>query len=116
MSRSTRAGLLVLGFLSTVDLLVPFLTDGEHPPMPVALAAAVLGAASLALVVPAWRGSRRAVAGLLVLRALSALAAVPAAVMPGVPGPVVVLAVAGVLATLAGAALVLAPRIKAGTR
>ncbi len=116
MSRSTRAGLLVLGFLSVVDLFVPLLTDGDHPPMAVAVAAALLGAVSLALVVAAWRGARRAVPWLLVLRALSALSAAPAAVTPGVPGPVLVLAATGVLATIAGAALVLVPRRTAGAR
>lgn len=116
MSRSTRAGLLVLGFLSVLDLVVPLLTDGDHPPMAVAVAAALLGAVSLALVVAAWRGARRAVPGLLVLRALSALSAVPAAVTPGVPGPVLALAGAVVPATIAGAALVLVPRHTAGAR
>lgn len=116
MSRSTRAGLIVLGVLSALDLLLPLLTDGEHPPMAIALVAAALGLASLVLVVSAWRGARRAVVPLVVLRTLSALAAVPAAIVPGVPQPVVLAAGAGVLVTAVGIVLVLANRVTAGVR
>lgn len=113
---SMRAGLLVLGVLSGVDLLVPLVTDGQHPPVPVAVAVAVLGAAGLALAGWAWRGARRAVPWLLVLRAVAAFAAVPAIVTSGLPEPVRLLAAAEVLATVAGAALVLVARRTAGAR
>ncbi|TWP50411.1 hypothetical protein FKR81_19725 [Lentzea tibetensis] len=116
MSRSTRAGLIVLGVLSVLDLLLPLLTDGEHPPMAIALVAAALGLASLVLVVSAWRGATRAVVPLVVLRALSALGAVPAAVVPGVPQPAIIAAGAGVLLTAVGIVLVLASRVTAGAR
>lgn len=116
MSRSFRAGLLVLGLLSALDLLLPLLTDGEHPPVAIALATAAVGLASLVLVVSAWRGARRAVLPLIILRALSALSAIPAIVEPGVPAPVVLMVVAGLLLTALGIALVLATRIRAGAR
>ena len=116
MSRSLRAGLIVLGLLSVLDLLLPLLTDGEHPPMAIALVTAALGLASLILVVSAWRGARRALLPLAVLRALSAVSALPAIFEPGVPAPIVLTVGAGLLVTIAGIALVYATRITAGAR
>lgn len=106
MSRSFRAGLVVLGVLSALDVALPLLTDGEHPPMAVALVASAVGIASLALVVSAWRGATRAVLPLLILRLLSALAAVPAFFAPGVPATALAAAGAGLTLTLIGVALV----------
>jgi hypothetical protein len=116
VSRSFRAGLIVLGVLSVFDLLLPLLTDGEHPPIAVALVAAALGLASLVLIVSAWRGATRAVIPLIVLRVLSAISAVPAVFVAGVPQAVVLAAGAGVLVTIVGITLVLATRIRAGVR
>jgi len=110
VSRSARAGLVVFGVLSVVDLLGPLLTDGQHPPMAVALAGAVIGLASLLLVVAAWRGASRAVIPLVVLRVLSALSALPAFFGSGVPAAVVAFAAAGIVATGVGAVLVLRDR------
>ncbi|MEV6417958.1 hypothetical protein [Kribbella sp. NPDC051718] len=109
MSRMFRTGLVLLGLLSVGDLAGPLLTDGEHPPMSIALIGSALGLASLVLVVFAWRGARRAVVPLIVLRVLSALSAVPAFFADGVPGAAV--AVAGLLAvlTVVGIALLLVP-------
>jgi hypothetical protein len=101
-----RAGLLILGLLSVADLLLPLLTDGESPPMAIALLAAALGLASLVLVVSAWRGAQKAILPLIILRALSAATAIPAFFEPGVPTPVVAAAAAGILLTAAGAMLV----------
>lgn len=108
MSRSTRAGLALLGLLSIADLVGPLLTDGD-PPMPVAIVCSALGLATLALLVPAARGSRRALVGLVSLRLLSALLAVPALFVGGVPSGAVVGAAVIVAATVAGVALVLRP-------
>ncbi|GGU57879.1 hypothetical protein [Lentzea flava] len=105
-----RAGLIVLGLLSVADLLLPLLTDGETPPMAVALVAAALGLASLILVVSAWRGARKAVLPLIVLRALSAVGALPAFFEPDVPAPAIAAAAAVVLLTAVGAILVLKGR------
>jgi O-antigen/teichoic acid export membrane protein len=118
VSRSYRIGLLVLGALSALDLALPLLTDGEHPPMPVALAAAALGLASLVLVVSAWRGARRAVLPLVVLRALSALAAIPALFTADVPAPMLVTAALLLAFTAAGIGLTLTGRqhVQGGAR
>ena len=116
MSKTHRAGLIVLGVLSVLDVLMPLLTDGSHPPLAVAVAAAILGLASVVLIVPAWRGARRAAVGLIALRALSALAAVPAVAVPDVPSPVILLAGTWMLLTVVGIALVLVPHRTAGAR
>ena len=109
MSPSFRAGLGVLGLLSVGDLALPLLSDGEHPPMPIALAGAAIGLASIILIVFAARGSRGSTIGLIVLRALSALAAVPAFFEPDVPAAAQILAVVGVALAAVGIALVLMP-------
>lgn len=108
VSLQFRAGLIVLGLLSAGDLALPLLTDGEHPPMAVALVAALIGLASIALIISAWRGARRAVLPLVVLRLLSAVAAVPAFFEPDVPASAIVAAGAGVALTVVGVVLVLA--------
>lgn len=86
MSRSSRAGIVILGILSLADIAAPLLSDGDHPPMVVAWAAAVLGVASLALAVAVWRGRSGTVMPLATVRVVSALTAVPAFVTPDVPG------------------------------
>jgi hypothetical protein len=117
MSRTFRAGLIAFGVLSVGDLVTPLITDGEHPPMAIALVAAALGLISLVLVVFAWRGSRRAVVSLIVLRTVSALAAVPAFFAPDVPAAAMVAAGVGIALTIAGTALLLVPaRELAGAR
>ena len=104
MGRHT--GLAILALLSLGDVAVLGLTDGEHPPYAVAIAAAALGVVSLVLVVLAWRGRGWALAPLVVLRALSALSAVPAFVVSGVPTSAVVLAALVVALTIVGVVLV----------
>lgn len=71
-TRSYHIGLTLLAVLSALDLLTPLLTDGQHPPMAVAVGAAVLGLVSLFLVDVAWRGSRRALSALVVVRSAMA--------------------------------------------
>ncbi|MBN9109251.1 MAG: hypothetical protein J0I34_10740 [Pseudonocardia sp.] len=105
--RVSRAGLVVLGLLSVVDVAGLATTDGEHPPWSVAILGAVLGVASLALLVPAWRGGRGATVALVVLRVVSAATAVPAFVLPDVPAPALVLAAVVVVATVVGSLLVM---------
>jgi hypothetical protein len=117
MSRTFRAGLVVLGLLSLGDLASPLLTDGEHPPMSIALIGSALGLASLVLVVAAWRGARRAVVPLLVLRVVSALSAVPAFFAGDVPAAAMVAAGLTIALTALGTALLLVPaRQLAGAR
>jgi hypothetical protein len=109
MSRQLRTGLVLLGVLALFDLPGPAITDGEHPPMSIAIAGSVLGVASLACVLLAWRGSRVALVTLITLRLISALTAVPAFFVADLP-MVAVVAAAGIVAlTFVGVVLVLAP-------
>ncbi len=68
---------------------------------------AALGLISLVLVALAWRGSKAAAIGLVVLRALSALTAVPAFTTGGVPTVPMVLAGIAISLTFIGIVLVL---------
>lgn len=106
MSGAVRAGFVLLGLLSLVDVAGVFLTDGTSPPMSIAILGTVLGLVSLVLLWFAWRGNRGATIALVVVRLVSAATAVPAFVMPDVPGPVVGLAAGIVVLTLVGCALV----------
>ncbi|MGA8247346.1 MAG: hypothetical protein WB797_10605 [Nocardioides sp.] len=107
MNRTT--GLVILALLSLVDIVDLAVTDGEHPPYSIAVAGAALGLASLVLVAYCWGGRRWAVAPLVALRSLSALSAVPAFVVGGVPAAAVVLAAAIVVLTILGIVLVARP-------
>ena len=109
MNRNRRAGLVVFGVLSLADVATLALTDGETPPYPVAILAAVLGIASLVLVWLAWRDPARPVRALVALRVVSALFAVPAFLVDDVPGPVLAGAAAGVVLTAVGVLLVARP-------
>ena len=109
MSTLYRSGIVLLGILSVIDLTAPLYTDGEHPPMIIAIVGSVLGLVSLVLAVLAWRGRAAAAVGLSMVRVLSALTAVPAFYVTGVPAPImavagtfIVLTVVGVVLTLAG--------------
>lgn len=115
-ARSFRAGLGLLAVLSALDVPLPLL-DG--PPVAVAVAGSVLGLASLALVVPAWRGATRAVPPLLVLRALSALSALPGLFVSGVPSGARAAAAAALVLNAVGILMVLGDRrasLRAGAR
>jgi hypothetical protein len=117
MSRTFRAGLVVFGLLSLGDLATPLLTDGEHPPMSIALIGSAIGLISLVLVGLAWRGARRAVVPLIVLRVLSAVTAVPAFFASDVPVGAMAAAGLGIALTVIGTALILVPsRQLAGAR
>lgn len=117
MSRSNRFGLVLLGLLAVVDLFTPLMTDGDHPPMEIAIGAAAVGLVSLVLVGFAWRGKRWALAPLITLRLASALLAVPAFFASDVPAPAVAAAGVGVAATIIGVVAILLPsRELAGAR
>lgn len=104
------AGLAVLGLLSVADLLAPLMTDGETPPMFIAVIGSVLGLISLVAIFGAHRGSRAALVVLLVIRSLSALTAMPAFFVPDVPAPARMAAGVGIGFTILGIALVLGGR------
>lgn len=108
MSPLYRPGLVVLGIISVGDLAAPLLTDGQAPPMAIALIGSVLGLISLIMVGLGWRGRGWAAVTLVVVRLLSALTAVPAFLEPGVPVVPMVLAGIAITATLVGAVLVFA--------
>jgi len=105
-----RLGLAILAALSVADLADLALTDGRHPPYSVAIIGAALGVMSLVLVVLAWRGRRWALAPLVTLRALSALSALPAFLVDGVPAAAQVLAAVMMGLTVLGIALVARPQ------
>jgi hypothetical protein len=105
----TRTGLALLAVLSLVDVPTPLVTDGDHPPMGVALVTSLLGLASLALAWYAARGSRRAVAPLIGLRILSALTSVPAFFVDDVPAAIRFFVVVFLVLTTVGVALTLSP-------
>jgi hypothetical protein len=103
MTRVSRAGLIVLGVLSLVSLSSPLWTDGQHPPMMIALIDAGFGLICIILVALAWPGRLWAAIAAVVLRLLMALTAVP-----GVPAGAMISAGVGIGLTVVGAALVLA--------
>lgn len=114
-SPGRRAGLGILGLLSVVDVATLPLTDGEHPPYLVAALATVLGVVSLVLVGQGLRDPSRSLRLLVGLRVLSAVAALPAFFVAGVPvtaqavaGAIVALTVVGVLLAARGRTPVLA--------
>lgn len=109
-SRMFGAGLVVLGLLSVADLLVPLLTDGEHPPMFIALIGSALGLVSLAAIYGVRRGSKASLTGLLVVRMLSALAAAPAFSAPDVPPAAKTMAGVFIALTIVGMVLLLSGR------
>jgi hypothetical protein len=113
MKRSTTAtiGLVVAGLLGLFDLAGPAFTDGEHPPMSIAIAGAVLGLITLVGVVVGWRGSRAGIVTVIVTRLLSALSAVPAFFADGVPAGAKAAAAIGIVLTLLSVALV-APMLR----
>lgn len=108
MKRSVivTVGLVLAGLLGLADIVTLPFGDGEHPPLAVAIAGAVLGVITLAGVVLAWRGSRGGVVAVVISRLLSALSAVPAFFADGVPGEIKVFAAVGILVTLLVVALV----------
>jgi hypothetical protein len=108
MSTAYKTGLVLLGVLSLGDLAAPLYTDGQHPPMSIALIESAIGLLSLILLVLASRGRTAAAIGLAVLRLLSALTAVPAFFVPGVPAVPMALAGIAITATLVGVGCVFA--------
>jgi hypothetical protein len=99
--------LIVLGVLSLADLASPLITDGQHPPMFIALIGSALGLISIVLSILAWRGRPAAAIALIAIRLLSALTAVPAFTTPGVPTVPMILAGAFIALTLGGVVAVL---------
>lgn len=110
IATSVRAGLVLFAILSLADIAGLALTDGKHPPYSVAAIGAALGVASLFCLVPTWRGNAVATRVLSILRIVSALTAVPAFVMSGVPAAAVGSAAAIVLVTAIALVLIVGGR------
>jgi hypothetical protein len=115
MTRSTKAGLIVAGVLAVLDVLLPVLSDGEHPPMSIALIALAIGVVTLIALVPAWRGSRAAGWVVVASRLLSVLGAVPAFFVGEVPPPALIVTGAAVVLTVVAVGL-LVPGLTRGSR
>ena len=107
-SPGRRAGLTIFGLLSLGDVVTLPLTDGEHPPYPVAALATLLGIVSLLLIVQAFRDPLRSLGLLIGLRVLSAVTALPAffvdapTAAQAIAGAIVVLTAVGVMLTAHG--------------
>jgi hypothetical protein len=99
---------VLLGLLSVIDVVGLLATDGQHPPYEIAGLDAALGLVSLWFVARIWRGDWRGVRVLIGARVLSALTAVPAFFVSGVPTPAVV-AAAAIVALTALAVVLLRP-------
>lgn len=104
-----KHGLVIYAVLSVIDIGDLLATDGKHPPYAIAAVGAALGIGSLLLLVQVWRGSRRAVAPLVVLRTISALSAVPAFVVGGMPAFALGLAGTIIMLTILATLLVARP-------
>lgn len=107
MSPLYRAGLVLLGLLALSDLASPLMGGEGGPPLAIVLGTAVLGLVSLVLIVPVWRGPSKTLYWLLALRILSALTALPAFIVPDVPGLFVGIGAAFIVLTAAGVAFTL---------
>lgn len=100
-SLPTRIGLVLSAWLAAGDVALPVLSDGDFPPMVVVFVVAGLGVVTLAALVPAWRGSTVAQWIVVAARLLSALVALPALFVGGVPAIAVTTAAAWVVLTVA---------------
>jgi hypothetical protein len=115
LTTGNKVGLVLAALLAVGDVTGPFTpmpADGDQagPPMAVLIAGAVLGVITLVGVVWTWRtGSRPAARVVAGTRILSALSALPAFFVGGVPGVVVLIAATGILLTALTCFLVLRP-------
>jgi hypothetical protein len=110
-SKGFVTGLVIAGLLALGDIATPFTSDGEHPPLLIGIICAVFGLVTTVGIVRAWRGSRGWVTAIIVTRLLSAVAALPAFFVDGVPAGAVAAASIGVVITLVSVAL-LASRLR----
>jgi hypothetical protein len=105
--KAYRTGLVIAGLLALGDITTPLTGDGEHPPMVIAIICAALGLITAVALVPAWRtGSRAAVTAIVVTRLLSAVTALPAFFVDGVPGAIRAVAALGVAVSLLSVGLI----------
>lgn len=106
--RSIRTGLVIAAVLGVSDIAT---VGMGGPPLAIAIISAVFGVITLAALRPAWRGNRRGLTAVVVTRALSALATVPAFFGSDVAAGIRVLAGVLVLAAIVSIVLV-APALR----
>jgi hypothetical protein len=114
----TRVGLVIAALLALGDVVSAFFPTPEGeigPPLPIVLLGGLLGIATLAAVVVAWRAGRRGalriVAG---TRVLSAITALPAFFVD-IPASVKLLVAVVVVLTVVCVVLVLSPARRAAS-
>jgi hypothetical protein len=84
VTRANKTGLVLAALLGLLDVIglfsinTPFPEGMTTPPDWLVILVAILGLVTMAAIVPAWRGNRRAVLVVVATRILSALSAVPA--------------------------------------
>jgi hypothetical protein len=113
MKRTTgvTVGLILAGLLGISDIIGFVGAGSEGPPVPILIADTVLGVITVVGVVLGWRGRRGGIVAVIVTRLLSALSAVPAFFVDGVPAPLVAVAALGIAVTLLAVGL-LAPALR----
>jgi hypothetical protein len=113
LTRKNKVGLVLAGLLGLIDLtnfasLPGGDSDTPEPPTAVLVAGGLLGLITIAAVIYTWRSANRTgsrvVAG---SRILSAITALPALFVPGIPAWIVALAAVFVVVTVAVIGLVL---------
>jgi hypothetical protein len=112
LNKKVKIGLvlaLVIGVLDIAGLAMPTPEgDAAGPPIGVLVFSGLMGVATIVLAVIALRKrNRNAVRGVVITRFLSALSAVPAFFVSGVPGAVVVLVAVFIVLTVVTIALVM---------
>jgi hypothetical protein len=113
--RTLHFGLILAALLGLADVATLVTGDGDYPPTAVAIAATVLGVATLIAVVFGWRGNRLALAVVLVTRVLSAIGAAPGLFVEDVPTAVRIVVVAVIALTLISLLMIL-PGLRRSTR
>jgi len=115
LSTKNRAGLVLAAVLGLLDVVGMFATPdpapGEQgPPTAVLVGAGVLGIVAVAAAIWTWRtGNRIGSRVIAATRIVSAVSALPAFFVEGVPAGLVALAAAGVVLTVVTVWLVLSP-------
>lgn len=112
LNKKVKIGLvlaLVIGVLDIAGLAMPTPEgDAAGPPIGVLVFSGLMGVATIVLAVVSLRKrNRNAVRGVVITRFLSALSAVPAFFVSGVPGAVVVLVAVFIVLTVVTIALVM---------
>ncbi|GAB2591458.1 hypothetical protein Aab01nite_39030 [Paractinoplanes abujensis] len=104
-------GLVICALLALLDLVGSLPMGDVRPPLGVLVAGLVLGLITLAALVPAWRGNRRALLVVVVSRALSALLGIGAFFDDAAPGAALVGVVVALVLT-AVAVVLLVPALR----